>query len=63
MKFGSGGFGMRGIGHSSDIGLGVASTGELAKTLAIGLTVTLLFCIGLYIGISGLVIALLTLVL
>ena len=54
---------MRGIGHSSDIGLGVASTGELAKTFAIGLTVTLLFCIGLYIGISGLVIALLTLVL
>ncbi len=55
--------GVRGTGHGSESGLGVASTGELAKTFAIGLTVTLMFCMGLYIGISGLVIAVLTLVL
>ena len=66
MKLGFGGFGVRGIEHSSESGLGpvtVTSPGEWAKTLAFGLTATLLFSVGLYICISGLVIAFLALVL
>ena len=65
MKLGFGKFWVRGNGEISESGLHpviAASPGELAKTLAVGLTATLLFCVGLYICISGLVIAFLALV-
>ncbi len=66
MKIRFNGFAEQGIvgrGEGSLNSAVAASPGELAKTLAVGLTATLLFCVGLYICISGLVIAFLALVL
>ena len=65
MKLGVGKFGKRGIVESSENGLGpaIASPDEFLKDLAIGVIATLLFSLGLYICISGLVIAFLGLVL
>ena len=57
---------IRGPGEGGEAGLDLmtgSSPGELAKTLVLGLTATLLLSVGLYIVISGLVIAFLALVL
>lgn len=66
MKLGFGDLGRRGFGESSENGLdpvNASSPGEWVKTLALGVTAMLLFSLGLYISISGLVIAFLALVL
>ncbi len=66
MKIRFGKLWVRGIVESGEGGLHpviVTSPGEWVQTLAIGLTVMLLFSVGLYICISGLVIAFLALVL
>ncbi len=57
---------IRRIGNSSEFSLdsgSVTSPGGWAKALALGFTATLLFSVGLYIGISGLVIVFLELIL
>ncbi|MEE9512595.1 MAG: hypothetical protein V3V46_00835 [Anaerolineales bacterium] len=56
----------RRIGRSSGYGLDsklVTSIGIWVKALALGFTATLLFSVGLYIGISGLVVVFLELIL
>ena len=66
MKSEHGRSGIRRIGNSSEFSLdsgSVISPGGWAKALALGFTATLLFSLGLYIGISGLVIVFLELVL
>ena len=63
MKYVFGRLGVQRIGKSSENGLDLVGLGDWVKALALGLTATLLFSLGLYILISGMLIVFLTFVL